>query len=170
MLRTKSSAPRNPIAVGVGEMTLCVVPMFQDEAYAYVLSFHRHNKPPKRVIFCIGASDGAQLVGVAMVGRTKARALDDGGTLEAVRVCVSPEAPKGTCSFLYSKAWKAARALGWSKLITYTLQSEGGESLRGAGWRIVGTLKPRDPGGWQNRPGREWQEVVGQAKFRWEAA
>lgn len=149
-------------------MSLALVPMFQEEAGEFVRNFHRHNKPPRRVIFCIGASDGAQLVGVSMIGRPVARALDDGSTLEVRRLCVIDGAPKGTCSFLYARSWRAAAALGWSKLITYTLQSEGGASLRGAGWNQVAILGARDAGGWQTRPGREWQEVVGQAKFRWE--
>jgi hypothetical protein len=48
------------------------------------------------------------------------------------------------------------------------LQSESGASLKGAGWKVIAELKGRTDQGWQNRPGREWQEVVGQSKFRWE--
>lgn len=55
-------------------------------------------------------------------------------------------------------------------MITYTLQSESGSSLRGAGWKILGETKGANEGsGWQTRPGREWQPIYGQAKFRWEA-
>jgi hypothetical protein len=71
---------------------------------------------------------------------------------------------------LYAKAWQASKALGWKKLITYTLQSESGSSLKGAGWKIVAELKGNNSKGWQTRPGREWQPVVGQSKFRWEAS
>jgi hypothetical protein len=149
-------------------VTLALVPVKFDEAAAFVLSFHRHNKPPIGHVFSLGCSDGAQLVGVAIVGRPVSRSLDDGATLEVVRLCVTEDAPKGACSFLYSRAWRATAALGWSRLVTYTLQSEGGASLRGAGWSLVNTLPARDAGGWQNRPGREWQSVVGQSKFRWE--
>jgi hypothetical protein len=53
-------------------------------------------------------------------------------------------------------------------MVTYTLQSESGASLRGAGWKVVAQTKESDGTGWMNRPGREWQSVVGQAKFRWE--
>jgi hypothetical protein len=150
-------------------MSLSVVPVALSEAREFVRNFHRHNKPPIGHVFSIGCSDGAQLVGVAICGRPVARMLDDGATLEVVRLCVNGHAPKGACSFLYSRAWRAASALGWSRLMTYTLQDEGGASLRGAGWRCVGTLPGNNGKGWQSRPGREWQEVVGQAKFRWEA-
>lgn len=151
-------------------MSLSLVPVTKAEACDFVLNFHRHNKPPLGHIFSLAASDGERMVGVAICGRPVARLLQDGRTLEVLRCCVVEDAPKGTPSFLYSRAWRAARALGWDRLITYTLQSETGASLRGAGWRLVGTMPGRTDAGWTNRPGREWQEVTGQAKFRWEAA
>lgn len=151
-------------------MKLTVVPITLSEAGEFVRNFHRHNKPPVGHVFSIGVSDGENLVGVAIVGRPVARMLQDGQTLEVLRCCVVESAPKGTPSFLYSRCWRVASALGWSKLITYTLQSESGSSLRGAGWKVVNQSPGNKGKAWQNRPGREWQEVVGQSKFRWEAA
>jgi hypothetical protein len=150
-------------------VSLAAVPVKLKEASEFVENFHRHNKAPRGGLFAVGASDGSGLVGVAIVGRPVARGLDDGQTAEVIRCCVVQNAPKGACSFLYAKCWQAAKALGWARLITYTLQAESGASLRGAGWRVVAELQARDPIGWQNRPGREWQPVVGQAKLRWEA-
>ena len=150
-------------------MSLHAVPMKIAEAREFVDNFHRHNKAPMSGLFAVGVSDGDQLVGVAIVGRPVARALDNGETAEVVRCCVTDGAPKGACSFLYARCWQAAKALGWRRLITYTLQSESGSSLRGAGWNVVAELKARSPAGWQSRPGRGWQPVVGQAKLRWEA-
>lgn len=151
-------------------MALGAVPMDLAEANEFVANFHRHNKPVPGARFSIGASDGAQLVGVAIVSRPVARALQasGGGVAEVVRCCVRADAPKGTCSFLYAACWRAWRAMGGTRLVTYTLQSESGASLRGAGWQIVAQLAPRDPNQWRNRPGREWQPVVGQGKLRWE--
>jgi len=151
-------------------MTIYAVPMKLSEAIEFVANFHRHNKPPIGGVFSVGASDGKKLVGVAVVGRPVSRHLDNGETLEVVRCCVVDDAPKGACSFLYARCWQAAKALGWRKLITYTLQTESGASMRGAGWKCVAELKANNAAGWQNRPNREWQPVVGQAKFRWEAA
>lgn len=145
------------------------VPMTISEAKEFVTNFHRHNKAPQSGLFAVGASNGDRLVGVAIVGRPVARMLDDGKTVEVIRCCVVDDAPKGSCSFLYARCWQAAKALGWSKLVTYTLQEESGASLRGAGWRVVAELRARKPNDWQSRPGREWQPVVGQAKLRWEA-
>jgi hypothetical protein len=150
-------------------MKLFAIPIKLTEASEFVKNFHRHNKPPAGGVFAVGVSDGEKLCGVAIVGRPVARYLDNGETLEVTRCCVVEEAPKGACSFLYSRCWQAAKALGWNKLITYTLQSESGASMRGVGWRCVAELKKNNANGWQNRPGREWQSVVGQAKFRWEA-
>lgn len=149
-------------------MTLKLVPVSHSEANEFVRSFHRHNKPTVGHIFSLAVSDGDRLVGVCIVGRPVSRMLQDGETLEVLRCCVIDGSPKGACSYLYSRAWKAASALGWSKLITYTLTSESGSSLRGAGWKVIGVSPAATGKAWQNRPGREWQAVVGQDKFRWE--
>lgn len=151
-------------------MSVEIVPCTLREACEFVANFHRHNKPPQGGLFAVGASDGRSLVGVAVVGRPVARHLQDGGTVEVTRCCVVDGAPKGTPSALYGAAWRAAKALGWRRLITYTLQAESGASLRGAGWKVVAELPPTRAGtGWVNRPGREWQPVTGQAKLRWQA-
>jgi hypothetical protein len=146
-----------------------VIPISISEANKFVANFHRHNKPVQGAKFAIGASDGEKLIGVAIVGRPVSRHLDDGETAEVTRCCVLDDAPKGACSFLYSRCWRVWAAMGGSRLITYTLQSESGASLRGAGWKIVGQTPGFSEGkGWTTRPGREWQPVVGQSKFRWE--
>jgi len=137
------------------------------EAAEFVGNFQRHNKPPVGGLFAVGASDGAQLVGVAIVGHPVARLAQDGVTAEVTRCCVRVGAPKGTGGALYAACWRAARALGWRRLITYTLQSESGASLRGAGMHCIAELPANNPKGWQSRPGREWQPVVGQPKFLW---
>ena len=139
------------------------------EANEFVANFHRHNKPVQGAKFAIGASDGSRLIGVAIVGRPVARRLDDGITAEVTRCCVLDDAPKGTPSFLYSRCWRVWAALGGQRLVTYTLKTETGASLRGAGWSVVGQSNGFSEGkGWTSRPGREWQPVVGQAKLRWE--
>lgn len=151
-------------------MALHAVPLDLTEARAFVASFHRHNGAPAGGKFALGCSDGLRLVGAVIVSRPVGRRADDGETLEVTRCCVLDDAPKGSCSFLYGRAWQAAKAMGYRRLITYTLQSESGASLRGAGWKVVAELSPNRPGMWQTRPGREWHAVTGQAKFRWEAA
>lgn len=151
-------------------MSIVALPVTLREACEFVQNFHRHNKAPQGGIFAIGAGDGQRMVGVAIVGRPVARNLDDSLTAEVTRVCVLDDAPKGACSFLYGCCWRAAKAMGYVRIVTYTLQSESGASLRGAGWKVIAELKPNDPAQWQSRANRTWQPVVGQAKFRWEAS
>ena len=64
------------------------------------------------------------------------RYLDDGRTLEVNRLCSTGE--KNVCSFLYGAAARAAKALGYEKIITYTLDTEPGTSLLAAGWTCAG--------------------------------
>lgn len=85
----------------------------------------------------MGASRDGEVIGVAIVGRPVARLLAcDPFTAEVTRLCT--DGTRNACSMLYSATWRASRALGYHRLVTYTLQEEGGASLRAAGWRVVG--------------------------------
>ena len=96
-----------------------LVPITLKEANAFVERYHRHHKPVAGHKFSIAASDGEKIVGVAIVGRPVSRYLDNGLTLEVNRLCT--DGTRNACSFLYSAAWRAARNLGYKKLITYIL-------------------------------------------------
>ena len=113
-----------------------LVPITLKEANFFVEQHHRHHKPVTGHKFSIAASDGEKIVGVAIVGRPVSRYLDDGWTLEVNRLCT--DGTKNACSFLYSAAWRAAKNMGYKKLITYILQSENGASLKASGWKCVG--------------------------------
>jgi hypothetical protein len=147
---------------------MVVVPMSLREANDFIEAFHRHNGRTSRDggKFAIGASDEGNLIGVSIVGRPIARLLNDSFTAEVLRLCVNDSAPKGASSFLYSASWRVWRAMGGLRLVTYTLRSESGASLRGAGWDLVAQVEPNK---W-NQPKRErrWQSIYGQQKFRWE--
>ncbi|WP_371861221.1 XF1762 family protein [Acetobacter orientalis] len=147
---------------------LYLAPVTIKSASAFVGEHHRHNKPPQGALFALGAGYGENMVGVAIVGRPVSRHRQDGLTAEVTRCCVIDSAPKNTCSFLYGAAWRACRALGWQKLITYTLQSESGASLRGSGWRIIAQTTGANPANWQSRIGRDHQDVTAHPKFVWE--
>lgn len=143
---------------------LVTVPMKLRDAAAYVERHHRHSRPPRGMKFALGAARGEELLGVAVVGRPVARLLDDGWTVEALRVCTTGE--RNVCSFLYGAAWRAARALGYRRLVTYTLASEPGSSLRAAGLRVVGEVRPQT---W-HRSGRPRDFHDPQERLRWEIA
>ena len=124
------------------------VPLELRQANEFVVSLHRHHNPVHRDKFRVGAMLNGKLVGVVQVGRPVARMLDDGETLEVVRLCT--DGTRDVCSFLYSKAARIAKEMGYSKIITYILESESGASLRAAGWNEEVTTR----GGSWDRPSR----------------
>ena len=142
---------------------LTITPITQREANAYVETNHRHHKPVTGAIFCIAVSDGDKVRGVVIVGRPVARRLQDGWTAEVTRCCT--DGARNACSMLYAAAWRAARAMGYRKLITYTLPEEGGASLRATGFRCIGEAG----GGSWNVPSRPRVDTHPlQRKLRWE--
>lgn len=142
---------------------LQIVPCTLREASAYVARVHRHHPPPQGGLFAVAVAAADQVCGVAIVGRPVARMLQDGWTAEVVRVAT--DGTPNACSALYGACWRAARALGWRKLVTYTLPSESGASLRGAGWRLIGEA---GGGSWSRarRPRVDMRPT--QSKLRWE--
>ena len=140
-------------------------PIDWDEAIAFVTRHHRHHKPPQGWKFGIAVNDGKEVVGVIIVGRPVARHLDNGQVLEVTRCCT--DGSKNACSMLYSAAWRAAKAMGYQRLITYTLKAEGGSSLRAAGWTVIGEAG----GGSWSRPSRFRVDThPTQLKILWEAS
>ena len=115
---------------------LSLTPVSLSEANAFVARYHRHHKPVVGHKFSIGCMADGRLVGVAIVGRPVSRYLDNGLTLEVNRLCT--DGTNNACSFLYAAAWRAARAMGYRKIITYILDTESGISLRAAGWKCAG--------------------------------
>lgn len=105
------------------------------EACAFVKLHHRHHLPPVGMKLAIGVSDGSNVVGVVICGRPVARMLDDGWTLELTRCCT--DGTPHAASKLYAAAWRAARAMGYRRIITYTLAEEPGTSLKAAGWQAL---------------------------------
>ena len=113
---------------------LKVKPIDLKSANAYVLANHRHNGKVQIHRFSIAVYDDDRLCGVAICGNPLARKLDDGKTIEVRRVCT--DGTKNACSILYGRCARIAKEMGWEKIITYTLESEGGASLRASGWQI----------------------------------
>lgn len=124
---------------------LTVVPITFKTACEFVTRLHRHHKKPVGHKFSIGVIDeSGELRGVAMVGRPVARAYDDGLTAEVNRTCT--DGCPNANSALYGAAWRTAKAMGYTRLITYTQDGESGASLRGAGWSVVAQRAAR--GSW----------------------
>jgi len=143
---------------------LSLQPITYAEAAAFINEHHRHHLPPVGWKFGVAVNDGRNVVGVITVGRPVARMLDDAWTLEVTRCCT--DGTKNAASMLYGAAWRAAKALGYRRLITYTLTEEPGTSLRAAGW----TALYETSGGSWDRPSRPRVDTapIGQ-KTLWEA-
>ena len=118
-----------------------VQPITLDEAKAFVAQHHRHHPPPIGWRFGIAVNDGEDVVGVIICGRPVARSWDDGWTIEVTRCCT--DGTKNAASKLYAAAWRAARAMGYKRIITYTLDSEPGTSLRAAGFKVLHRVRGR---------------------------
>ena len=125
------------------------IPLELKDANAYVEKYHRHHKPVNRDKFRGGCEEDGDLVGVIQIGRPLSRHIDDGETLEVLRCCTNGR--PNVASFLYSRAARIAKEMGYKKIITYILESEHGTSLTASGWELD---KGDCGGGSWSRPNR----------------
>lgn len=146
---------------------LRIVPVSLREAAAFVDDHHRHNPAPRGHKFSIGVARGSELVGVVIVGRPVSRVLAaDGSTLEVTRCCT--DGTQNACSMLYGAAKRAAFALGYDRLITYTQEDEGGGSLRAAGFRVIASRPARK--GWHTASRPRDAQYLSSDRLLWEAS
>lgn len=145
---------------------LLLVPLSLAEAQRFVADHHRHHKPPQGHKFSVGVIAGESLCGVAIVGRPVARHYDNGRTVEITRTAT--DGTRNANSMLYGACRRAAFALGYDRIITYTQTGETGASLRGAGYTVVAQRKSR--AGWftPSRPRENQNDRI--ARTLWEVA
>ena len=140
-------------------------PISLGAANRFVQAHRRHARPVVGHLYSLGLWSGPlALHGVAIVGRPVARHLDDGRTVEVTRLAT--DGTRNACSMLYSAAAREARRRGYLRVITYTLASETGASLRAAGFVPVAAVRPD---GW-DRPSRVRKPRPAVARTRWESA
>lgn len=144
-------------------MPLKVRPSTISAAKKYLVN-HRHHKSLTGALFAVAAEKDGELVGVGVVGRPKARALDDGMTAEITRVCT--DGTMNACSTIYGALVRACRALGYAKVYTYTLDSELGSSLKASGAMLDGITKG---GSWNcdSRPRVDSHPTVPKKRWVW---
>ncbi len=139
------------------------------EAAAFVTEHHRHNEAPKGWKFGTAVYNGQELIGVVMAGRPVSAALQKQGCLEITRDCVKLCSPKGlawnACSMLYGYACREGFKRGYKRIVTYTLLSESGASLRAAGFIPVATTRG---GTWDRQNRRRVDHASTEPKIRWE--
>ena len=146
---------------------LALVPVSLRGANEFVRQHHRHHKPTVGHKFSIGVQEDGRLAGVAICGRSVSRFLDDGYPLEVNRLCT--DGTKNACSMLYGAAARAARAMGYRKIITYILDTEHGASLRAVGFvregpagglEWTGRRKPKDSGQYPRQMKTRWSKTI----------
>jgi hypothetical protein len=137
-------------------------PIHLAPARDYVGQYHRHNIPPVGGKFAIGCYDNDRLCGVVICGRPTARRSDDGLTLEIYRNCT--DGTPNACSKLYGAACKIAKDMGYKRVITYTLASENGASLKASNFTFEG-----EAGGvaWTGTRRRNYYVSPEEMKNRW---
>ena len=147
-------------------MSLQLVPLSLAQANEHVAAWHRHNKPVVGHKWSVGAADDdGVLRAVAIVGRPVARHFDDGQTVEVLRVAT--DGTRNANSMLYGACQRAAFALGYRRVITYTQANESGASLRAAGWKVIAERparvgwsvpsRPRDDSDYRSVPRQLWE-------------
>jgi hypothetical protein len=147
--------------------TVRIVPLTLPKANAFITHHHRHHAalPGGFAWFAVGSVVDGNLCGVALAGRPTNRNNDDGFTVEVQRVATDGAA--NACSALLGACARAAKAIGARRCITYTLDDEGGHSLRGAGW----TLESEGIESWWTHTGTRTPAVnrphMQQRKTRW---
>ena len=142
---------------------LKIRPISIKEAQDFVKQYHRHNLPPVGGKFAVACYDEAErLCGVAICGRPTARRNDNGTTLEIYRNCT--DGTRNACSKLYGACLRIAKHMGYRRVITYSLESENGASLRASNFILEGTA-----GGlfWTGKRHRSYYVSPEEMKNRW---
>lgn len=146
---------------------LMLIPISLREANQFVSQYHRHHRPTAGHKFSIGVQADGELVGVAICGRPVSRILDDGYTLEVNRLCTN--GAKNACSMLYGAAVRAAKAMGYHRVITYILDTEPGISLKAAGFICegragglvwTGSRRPKDDNQYPHQMKTRWVKKI----------
>jgi len=146
-------------------MSLELQPISYKDACEFIKQHHSHHLSPQGWKFGVAVNNGGfTIVGVLTVGRPVARYFDDGWTLEVTRCCTAGF--KGAASKLYGAARRAVFAMGYKRLITYTLKTEKGTSLKAAGWKIIGEA---GGGTWNCKSRPRVDKHPTQTKLLWEA-
>lgn len=143
-------------------MPLEIRPCHLWQAREFVGRYHRHNMPPVGGKFAVACYDGDALCGVAICGRPVSRMLDDGRTLEVLRCCT--DGTHNACSKLYGACCRTGFAMGYDRIITYTLVSEAGASLRAAGFVFDGKAGGEQ---WSGQRRRDYYVAPTELKHRW---
>jgi hypothetical protein len=138
-------------------------PISRELAKSFINNNHRHNSAPVADKFRVGLFEDDLLIGVGIAGNPIARKQMDGLTIEITRVCVLPD-KTNACSQIYARMKRIAQLMGYTRIITYTLDNESGSSLKAIGAKIDHKVSK---GNWLNRQNRNYNKVFDMPKQMW---
>lgn len=162
--RSRYEADRYGKLYGYVKLKYRTKPISLREASQFVNANHRHHSSPQGHKFSIALYDGDLVIGVIIAGRPVSRNQDDGFTLEVTRCCVRPVYKNGITK-LYAAVYRVAQAMGYERIITYTLKSESGTSMKAANF----TRKHISKGGsWNSKNRQRENKHPLEAKYLWE--
>lgn len=164
MTRRHDATAQLGLAIGARSGRLELRPITLRAANAFVAEHHRHHGKARGCVFCLAVYDGDRLAGVAIAGRPVARGLDDGRTIELLRLAT--DGTEHAASKLLGATRRAARALAYDRVVTYTLADEPGTSLVAAGYRLDGEVRGRS---WDTPTRRREDRHPTTDKLRWVA-
>lgn len=128
-----------------------IVPCSLAEANDLVARFHRHNGVLRGgSYFAVGlTNEQGVLIGASIVGPISARLLAVAArepTTDRTWGCeikrLVTDGSPNACSMLYGASVRIAIAMGFEGLITYTLTTESGKSLRASNWKVDEDVVP----------------------------
>jgi len=145
-------------------VTLQIFPATLKQANDLVAGLHRHHKAVVGHRFSIGVRDDAGVVrGAAIVGRPTGRKNPQYDWAEVTRLVT--DGTDNACSKLYGACARICKEMGFARIQTFILDSEGGTSLKAAGWEFDGYSEGGD---WNvpSRGGRRTDQPQ-ERKQRW---
>lgn len=147
-------------------VNLTIKPITLRAANEVVRTIHRHHGTAQGCVFCLQVVDEqGECHGVVIVGRPVARLLQDGLTCEVTRL--ASDGYPNVCSKLYAAAQRVAKAMGYRRILTYTLEDETGASLRASNWVDEG---PAGGGSWSRTARPRTNPSPTGRKRRWSRA
>jgi hypothetical protein len=148
-----------------------VIPVSWAQAREFIAQHHEHCAAPVGWRFGAAVRNGHQVIGVITVGNPVARAFAGRGVVEVNRLCVRRDIASGlawnACSLLYGWAAREAKRRGFWRVITYTLNSEPGITLRAAGWSVDVQVPARRTGWDTATRRRDASRTPNVGKTRW---
>jgi len=145
---------------------LRMVPVIRDVARPFIEDHHSHHHAPRQAVMWAGVEADGELICVGCLERPKARlTAQDPRAAEITRIA-SVGSHKNAASKCIAGIARAAVALGYTRIVSFTLLGEAGTSYRAAGWWVTGVVPPR--GSWAATGRYRAPATQPGSKVRWE--